>query len=317
MSPNDPLQQLPGRFDATVVIVTKNRKQDLRGAVQSALQQHGRVEVLVIDDGSTDGTAKMIRDEFPTVRLERVEQSQGYIVHRNRSARLASSPILVSIDDDAAFSSPSTVQETLAEFDHPRIGAVAIPSIDVNKPGQPLYRPGPPDEKAIWVVDRYRGTAHAIRRDLFEALGGSKASFFHQGEEEEYCLRLLNAGFVTRLGAASPIHHFESPRRDRSRIFTYSARNRMLFAWYNIPMPDLLIHLPAAVANSLVHAVRQRYAWAAWQGTVLGITAILKQPFQRRPVRRSVYRLSRFLRKRGPVRLVDIESQLPEPTSVT
>jgi GT2 family glycosyltransferase len=309
LNPSPPPSDL---FDATVVIVTKNRKDELRQAVTSALQQTARIEVLVIDDGSTDGTAEMIRQEFPTIRLERVEESQGYIVHRNRAANLALSPILVSIDDDAAFSSPDTIQQTLAEFDHPRVGAVAIPSIDVNKPGQPLHRQAPPEADAIWVVDSFRGTAHALRRDVFCKLGGYEESFFHQGEEPEYCLRLLNAGFVVRRGAASPIHHFESPKRDCSRMFRYNARNRLLTVWYRVPMPDLLVHLPAMFVLSIVHGMRRGYLRAVVSGTLLGIGAMFHQSGKRRPVSRSVYRLSRQLRELGPVRLEAVESMLPQ-----
>jgi glycosyltransferase involved in cell wall biosynthesis len=47
--------------DATVVITTKDRKGELRTAVQSAVEQTADPEVLVLDDGSTDGTAEMAR----------------------------------------------------------------------------------------------------------------------------------------------------------------------------------------------------------------------------------------------------------------
>src|ERR1700693_3169979 len=102
--------------DATVIITTKNRKDDLRKAGASALLQDARPRVLVVDDGSTDGTSDMIRAEFPTVQFERVEQSRGYIVQRNRGASLAQTPFIISIDDDAVFSSPQVVSQTIAEF---------------------------------------------------------------------------------------------------------------------------------------------------------------------------------------------------------
>ena len=62
---------------ATVVITTKNRKNDLMVAVKSALNQTAAPEVLVVDDGSTDGTADLIRSEFPTVRVDRHEVVRG------------------------------------------------------------------------------------------------------------------------------------------------------------------------------------------------------------------------------------------------
>ncbi len=298
-------------FDATVVIVTKNRKEELRQAIASAVEQEGRVEVLVIDDGSTDGTSQMICDEFPTVRLERVEQSQGYIVHRNRAANLAASPVIFSLDDDAAFSSPLVVQETLAEFSHPRVGAVAIPSIDINRPGRPLYRPAPPDD-SIWATDTYRGTSHALRRELFLALHGYRESFFHQSEEGEFCLRLLNLGYITRVGASSPIHHFESPKRDRTRIFTYNARNRILFAWYNVPWPELVVQLPGSIIRVLLYGLKSGYLFASLRGVAFGLGMILKEFGQRKPVNRRVFRLSRQLRHQGPEKLSKIESALPQ-----
>src|SRR5215212_8428605 len=123
---------------ATILITTKNRKDELLGAVRSALLQTAAVEVLVVDDGSTDGTAQMMAENFPpathpNVKFHRFEESGGYIGRRNQGAQLAAAPYVFSIDDDAAFSTPNIVEQTLADFDHPRIGAVAIPYINVNQ----------------------------------------------------------------------------------------------------------------------------------------------------------------------------------------
>ena len=118
---------------ASVIIATRNRKEELQIALSSALGQTVRPEVVVIDDGSTDGTAHNVRANFPSVRLERSETSQGYIVQRNRGAHLAKGRILFSIDDDAEFSTPRIVEQTLRDFDDPRIGAVAIPYLEAEK----------------------------------------------------------------------------------------------------------------------------------------------------------------------------------------
>src|SRR5579859_1637302 len=94
---------------ATVVITTKNRKLELRNAVGSALSQSARPQVIVMDDGSTDGTRQMVEREFPKARLEYSESSLGYIHQRNRAAKLATTEFLFSLDDDAVFSSPRVV----------------------------------------------------------------------------------------------------------------------------------------------------------------------------------------------------------------
>src|SRR5690242_12260616 len=61
----------------TVAITTKNRKHELRSALESLLRQSMPLEILVLDDGSSDGTEAMITNEFPSVRLLRFEQSEG------------------------------------------------------------------------------------------------------------------------------------------------------------------------------------------------------------------------------------------------
>src|SRR4051812_31096970 len=109
---------------ASIVIVTRNRKETAMRAVRSALTQEGDVEVLVIDDGSTDGTAEFIRQQCPAVGVHRYEKHEGYIVQRTRGGQLARGEFLVSIDDDAEFTDPRVVADAVDMFDaDPRIGA--------------------------------------------------------------------------------------------------------------------------------------------------------------------------------------------------
>jgi hypothetical protein len=59
----------------------------------------------------------------------------------------------------------------------------------------------------------------------------------HQGEEPDFSLRLLATGRVVRLGRGDPIHHFESPRCDLSRMARYGRRNELLLAFTYFPFP--------------------------------------------------------------------------------
>ncbi len=289
---------------ATVLITTKDRRDELRTALQSVVAQTVPVEMLVIDDGSTDGTADMVRSEFPGARLIRHHESRGLIVRRNEGARLAAAPVVVSIDDDAAFSTPHVVQQTLQDFGPDRVGAVAIPHIDVNRDSRVGRRA--PDADQVYVTDRYIGTAHAVRRDVFLHLGGYREALVHQGEEGDFCLRMLAAGYVVRLGTADPIHHFESPKRDFRRMDYYGVRNAVLFAWQNVPIPFLLAHLPVVVSRCLVHTLEPRRL----KTRVAGLIDAIRQcaSVERAPVSRQAYQLARTL-ARGPVRLSQL--QLP------
>jgi len=302
-------------FDATVVITTKNRKDDLRTALASCLEQTANIEILVIDDGSDDGTSEMVRNEFPTVHLDRQETSLGLIAERNRGADLASAPIVVSIDDDAAFPSPRTIEQTLAEFDHPRVGAVAIPFINVRQDEHAVHQRAA-DDGERYVVHKYIGTAHALRRDLFRQLTGYRPWFIHQGEEGDYCVRMLAAGYVVRLGRADPIHHFESPRRDFRRMDYYGRRNDVLSAWCNVPLPSLLWQLPGTTVKGALFGLKLGRPFRMLYGLAGGYASICRHFGERSPVSTNAYRLSQSLKRNGPMPLSEIESDLPPMTPV-
>jgi glycosyltransferase involved in cell wall biosynthesis len=294
---------------ATVVITTRNRRDDLLQAIASALAQTAKPEVLVIDDGSTDGTAVAVSREFPSVRLHRSEKSFGLVVQRNRAAKLTANPIIFSLDDDAIFSTSRIVEDTLREFEHPRVGAVAIPYADVNQ--SPDIHQRAPEPQGVYAAYDFKGTAHALRRDVFLALGGYREILVHQGEEEDYCVRMLNAGWITRLGNAGPIHHFESPRRSWSRMDFYGARNKILYAWHNIPFPAVALQLAGRTAKAIVFSLQPGRMLTRCRGLLNGYYVCATGNAKRRPVNPPVYQLSQELKFRRMTLLEEIADRLP------
>lgn len=294
---------------ASVVIVTKNRATDLRRAIASALKQIGDLEVLVVDDASTDATAQMVTSEFPQVRFDRAPVSLGYIAQRNRAASLCSGDVIFSIDDDAEFSSPSVVEQSLRLFSHERIAALAIPYTEPHKSRQ--HYQVAPDEKSVWLTDSFRGTAYAVRREVFLAVGGYREKLFHQGEEMDFCIRLLDRGYVVRLGQGDVILHYELSNRDWSRVDFYGRRNDVLFAWGNVPISNLALHLLATTANGMVYALRSKNPLVMMRGALSGYAEILKG-WERVPVSRQAYRLHRLLKKKGPRPFRELEPLLPQ-----
>ena len=298
---------------ASIVITTRNRRGELEKAIASALAQkvEGGVETIVIDDGSTDGTSEMIAEKFPQVKLHRFETSRGLIVQRNHGARVATAPIIFSIDDDACFTSETIVADIFRQFDAPAIGAIAIPFINVCQDADLIMQKAP-DESGVFVCPSFIGTAHALRRDLFLRLGGYREALFHQGEEGDYCLRMLNAGFVVRLGRSDPIHHFESARRDFRRMDLYGRRNNVLFGWHNVPVGTLPTYLAATTCNGILHGLRVGRPWIMMQGLGQGFRAIWQERKQRAPVSPAVFNLYRELIKRQVVPYSEFEGRLPE-----
>jgi hypothetical protein len=133
----------------------------------------------------------------------------------------------------------------------------------------------------------------------------------HQGEEEDYCTRMLNAGYITRCGTADLIHHFESPRRDWVRMDYYGSRNRVLYVWQNVPLPYTLGHLGVSTTKTLAHSLQPSRLRTRLRGVLAAYGLACAGKCKRQPILASIYRLTRELKRRGAVSLEEIEALLP------
>ena len=108
------------------------------------------------------------------------------------------------------------------------------------------------------VIPSFIGFAHLLRRDLFLRLGGYREEFIYYGEEKDFCLRLLDAGYRTVYLPDALVSHIpDAAGRSRSRYLRYVVRNDCLNAFYNDPLPRVLWTLPA---RYLLY-FRMRHGW--------------------------------------------------------
>ena len=299
---------------ASIVIPTRNRCELLAKCIRSALAQSVSVEVIVMDDGSTDGTVEMVRREFPMIRVYTLGDRKGPCFQRNRGIEMAATEFVFPIDDDSVFSTPYVVEQTLHEFDHPRVAAVAIPFLNPRLSWNETQRDPLPE--GCHVIHAFVGASHALRRSVFLAVGGYREHFFYMGEEGDLCLRMLASGYVTRLGRSDPVYHMESPRRNLALADRCGRRNDIYFAWQNVPAPYMPLHLLATTLNGVKAGVKTRHFWRMTMGSLEGYRECLAGRVVRQPVRPEIYRLHRLLKKGGRISLLEVEKHLP-PLSET
>ena len=88
--------------DVSVIVVTWNGRQLPRGlpAGASEAQRDVRAEIVLVDNGSTDGTADLVRSTFPRVRIVRLEENRGFAGGNNAGAREARGQFLAFLNND-------------------------------------------------------------------------------------------------------------------------------------------------------------------------------------------------------------------------
>jgi GT2 family glycosyltransferase len=295
----DALASSPGHGStASIVIPTKNRKDQLRETIRSVLNQTVRCEIIVVDDGSTDDTGEMIRNEFPDVIYEKREISGGPTACRNRGAEMAAGEFLVTLDDDCVFCQPTSLEKALQWFDLPEIGAVTLPFVNV-KQDHVLRTAAPSRDERYATLDFYGGMV-AFRRDRFLAVGGYRTSYFMHWEEYDLAVRLLQAGSLIRNGETETVHHYESAVRDAKKLWRLGGRNSVLFVIYNVPLAFVPLHLVATIAKTYFYAAKR----GAGRDALIGIKNGLLDSFsgwrQRKPLAQKVYNLARQMKREGP-----------------
>ncbi|MGH9312872.1 MAG: glycosyltransferase family 2 protein [Vicinamibacterales bacterium] len=290
----------------TVGITTRNRPKALAACLASLDPIADLIDdVLVFDDASEPPatTASAPAPLVDRVTVLRDAAAPGYIVGRNRLLERAAGSLVLLLDDDTRILDRDSIAAAL-DVMRRDASIAAVGFAQANADGRPWPSAMQPASVAYpCLVASFIGFAHLLRRDVFVAVGGYRASFGYYGEEKEFCLRLLDAGFsVAYLPDARVAHLADPATRNAVRYLRYVVRNDCLGALYNDPLTRLAWTLPARLALYF----RMRRAWKIadrgglfWivRELVAGLADVRRH---RRPVKRSTLRRWRELRASAP-----------------
>src|SRR5918994_1171914 len=117
------------------IIVTHNRAEWLRRSVRSVLsQQPAAPTLIVVDNGSTDHTSQVLREECPDATVIRLSQNTGCAVGSNVGAAAAPHDLLFFLDDDSELAADAVASAVRVLMADERIGAVTGTIIEDGKP---------------------------------------------------------------------------------------------------------------------------------------------------------------------------------------
>lgn len=256
------------RVRASIVIVNHNGGEELLACLRSVFASIGPVvEVIVVDNRSTDGSAAAVERLFPRAKAIRLEQNQGYGSGNNAGAEAAGGEFLVFLNPD------TTVEEgwlegLLEPLDSDekvglttcRIVLAARPQV-MNTAGNGVHMTGltlcrgmgcwSPEFDRPADVAAVSGAAFAIRREVFGQIGGFDPTFFLYMEDTDLSLRARLAGWQILYAPKSVIRHDYALRFSPRKVF-YQERNRYLMVLSLWRWGTILALLPALALGELV-----------------------------------------------------------------
>ncbi len=225
--------------DLSVVVLTYNVKEMALECIESVQRaaQGLRVEIIVSDNCSTDGTQEEILTRFPEVILIANRENRGYAAGNNRGIEACKGRQVLILNPDTIVD--GNAFQRISEYmeHHPKCGVLGCRVVHQDGSVQRSWFPKWSVFLAVWagvgwdflmpynridgtfrffhkepqapaVVDRVLGCFLWIRREVLDQVGMFDERFFLYGEEEDYCQRVRDMGMETHYFPGAEIVHF-------------------------------------------------------------------------------------------------------------
>lgn len=303
----------------SIVVVNLNRKELLRCCLLSLMaQQRESIEVILVDNGSSDGSVEMVLEEFPMVRIIRNTTNQGFCAANNQGIEICNGQWIALLNNDAEAHPLWSHELRVAMEASPNTGMAASKILVFEDPtrldkiGHQIFFDGQNRGRGSGETDRGQydtmkdvlwpdGCAAMYRREMLDQIGGFDEDFFAYADDAELGLRARIAGWgCTYAPNAIVRHHRGSTLGVRSlRRVHLIERNRVLLAAKLFPWSLLWL-------NGLFYVAR--LVAGAWAG-LMGKGEIAHHPGVRNKMKiaatmlradlEAVRMLPRMFRKRG------------------
>jgi GT2 family glycosyltransferase len=260
----------------------------------ASVVQHAPVgsEVIVVDDASTDGTADVLRCNFPDVRLIRHHRNRGFCPAANAGWHAAQADVVELLNNDAVVT-PNWYEAPLREFRDPQIGAVA-PLVcrlpfrrRIDSAGDHYSSVGiarkrcegrPFDQQPLRRREVFSASASSAfyRRSALEQVGGFPEHYGAYFDDVDLGYRLRHAGFRCVFQPESRVFHWVSQshsHQSRTTQFRLAANSEWLFWTHLSPLQVPLwvpLHLAYLLALLAHQGVQGNFApWFAGKCSIL------------------------------------------------
>lgn len=205
----------------TIVFLVHNRCSELRTSLeqmQASDYPPERVDVIVVDNASTDGSAEMVAQEFPAVRLIVRAENVG-VSGWNEGFALARGDYVLALDDDC-FLPTDGLRRAVAAAEGQDADLVSFKVVSTQDPDHVF------NEKYLTGLFMFWGCAVLMRRRVVEALGGYDPEIFFLANELEFMLRFFDHGFRHLHLPEVSAQHMKVPRKPGDKLGFEEANHR-------------------------------------------------------------------------------------------
>jgi glycosyltransferase involved in cell wall biosynthesis len=231
----------------TFLIATRNRREALAQCLSSIeAQGYANREIVVVDDGSDDGTQDLLAERFPDVLVIRNPERRGIGVSLGRASELATGDIWVNLDDDAYLAEDNAVAEAarlFAEYPDFDVACFRCEAPDGTIRHREIPIRGKRMPPAGSQIAYFLGGAVAFRADALRDIGGYPSDIMYGSWENSVAFRLFLAGHRIVWAPSVRVVHLAipSPHNTAEREANYIRTEVRLSGRY-LPFPYAHAH---------------------------------------------------------------------------
>jgi len=247
----------------SVIVLNFNGRKYIERCLDSLLKtKYDKMEIIVVDNASTDGSKELIKRKYPRDRILLVENSRnlGFCAGNNIGIKKATGDLIILLNNDTVVNE-NWIKKILKEAESPEVGVIGC---KVLFPSGKIIQSWGCKERFLgyWEdigagyaveeikdrdgieVDYVSGAAIAIKREVIEKIGQLDPRFFAYVEEVDLCYRAKKAGYKIVISNAI-VYHYGSAywRNFPLKKFYLIYRNKILFIVKNYPKTALVRYL--------------------------------------------------------------------------
>jgi GT2 family glycosyltransferase len=251
----------------SIIIVNWNGLKHLQPCLASVFaSEYKHFEIIVVDNGSTDGSLDFIRGQIASIRLIENRRNLGYSAGNNQGFILAKGEFIAALNNDTIVD-PAWLNDPVRYFQRdPQLGIVGCRLMDANKPGyiDGLFHEVTLDlglrpyafgqkfddsnrlmAKPGYVISIHGGAA-IYRKKMLEELKGFDETYWAYYEEGDLCMRAFLRGWKCLYTPSAIVYHKGAASFDRTseKYFYLLSRNRLWFIFRSYPICLIIRHLP-------------------------------------------------------------------------